>query len=103
MLDFGTHRASDLLEPNAADCIECVANGAQGSVANRADEYRRRAQRCLELACTFGDRNARDTLTYMAQVWLRLADRPENSGLPTSSEQTRPAVQQQQQIQPKKD
>ena len=46
-----------------------------GIVASRADEYRRRAHQCLEMAQTFGDRNARGSLCYMAEVWLKLADR----------------------------
>ena len=58
---------------------------------SRTDEYRRRAQQCLEMAGTFSDRQARATLSHMAQVWLRLADNYE----------ARPVVQQQQQIQPK--
>jgi hypothetical protein len=72
-------------------------------VASSADEYRRRAQRCLELARTFEDPNARETLTHMAQAWLRLAERPDRWMLPTASKQTLPVVQQQQQLQPKKD
>src|SRR5262249_57155369 len=36
--------------------------------------YRPRAQQCLEMARAFGDRDARVTLAYMAQAWLRLAD-----------------------------
>ena len=70
-------------------------------MASRADEYRRRAQQCLEMARTFTNRQVRDTLSHMAQVWLRVAeghDRP-----PTAPGQKRPAVQQQQQIQPKGD
>jgi len=64
---------------------------------SRADEYRRRAQQCLEMARTFGDRDARVTLAHMAQAWLRLADT-------TAPEQKkRPIVQQQQQVQPKND
>jgi hypothetical protein len=43
-------------------------------VASRAYEYRRRAQQCLEMARAFEDRNARATLSHMAQAWLRLAD-----------------------------
>jgi hypothetical protein len=56
-------------------------------VANRADEYLRRAQQCLEMARTFSERKARATLSHMAAVWLRLAER----------------LQQQQQTQPKND
>jgi hypothetical protein len=62
-------------------------------------EYRRRAQQCLELAAAFSDREARASLSYMAQVWLLLADRYQGA------EDIRAAVQQrqQQQIQPKDD
>ena len=62
-------------------------------VASRADEYRRRAQQCLEMATAFRSPQARKSLSHMAQVWLRLADNYE----------ARPVVQQQQQIQPKKE
>jgi hypothetical protein len=65
-------------------------------VPNRADEYRRRAQQCLEMARTFGDRDARAILSHMAQAWLRLAD-------VTAPEQKRTVFQQQQQLQPKND
>jgi len=41
---------------------------------------------------TFRDGDARAALSHMAQVWLRLADK-----------EVQPAVQQQQQIQPKKE
>jgi hypothetical protein len=64
-------------------------------VASRADEYRRRAQQCLVMARTFGDRDARIILSYMAEAWLRLAD------LAAPEQQRRPIVQQQQQLQPK--
>ena len=63
------------------------------AVASRADEYRQRAQECLEMAGTFRDRKARVALSHMAEVWLRLAD----------NGQERSAVQQQQQIQPNTD
>jgi hypothetical protein len=43
-------------------------------VASKADEYRRRARQCLEMAGTFREREARVSLSYMAEVWLRLAD-----------------------------
>src|SRR5262245_42811350 len=43
-------------------------------VADRADEYRRRAQQCLDMARTFGDRDARVILAHLAQAWLRLGD-----------------------------
>jgi len=38
-----------------------------------AEEYRRYAKECLELANTFKQDKARNTLLHMAQVWLRLA------------------------------
>jgi hypothetical protein len=71
-------------------------SGGLRIVTSRADEYRRRAQQCLEMARTFGDRNARVTLSHMAQAWLRLAEM-------TAPKQKRPIVQQQQQIQPNDD
>jgi hypothetical protein len=38
-----------------------------------AQEYRRYARECLELANTFDKARAKYTLLHMAQVWLRLA------------------------------
>ena len=49
------------------------------------------------MAHTFGDRDARVTLSHMAQVWLRLADNCQDA------KNVRPAMQQQQQIQPDDD
>jgi hypothetical protein len=62
---------------------------------NRADEYRRRARQCLRMAAEFKDRDARTSLSYMAEVWLRLADNCQDA--------KGAAVQQQQQIQPNDD
>jgi hypothetical protein len=74
-------------------------------VAGRADEYRRRAQECLEVAPTFRNDQSRNILLQMAQVWLWLADNYEDAnkvvGRPKAAEEVRPTVQQQQQIQPK--
>ena len=42
-----------------------------------AEEYRRYAKECLELANTFHKAPARYTLLHMAQVWLRLAQEAE--------------------------
>jgi hypothetical protein len=64
-------------------------------VASRAEEYRRLSQQCLELARTISSPDGHATLVQMAQVWQRLADEQEAS-IP-------PAVQQQQQVQPKDD
>jgi hypothetical protein len=65
------------------------------AMASRGDEYRSRAQQCLEMAGTFRDREARAALSHMAEVWLRLADNSQDA------KGVRPVVQQQQQIQPK--
>jgi hypothetical protein len=71
-----------------------------GAVASRADEYRRRAQQCLEMARAFRDREAQVILSHMAEAWLRLAERDDFLPL---AEQAQPIVQQQQQSQPKDD
>jgi hypothetical protein len=44
-------------------------------VTSRAEEYRRYARQCLEVAPTFQDEEARATLLGLAQAWLRLAYR----------------------------
>jgi hypothetical protein len=75
--------------------LRILAPTGSGIVPSRAEEYRRRAQQCLEMARTFGDRDARVILSHMAQAWLRLADNCQDA------KKVRPAVQQQQQIQPK--
>ena len=53
------------------------------------------------MAGRFHNYQARDTLVRMAHVWLRLADNYNDVILPAATEQARPVVQQQQQIQPK--
>src|SRR5262245_42686928 len=60
-------------EPSLTAFNQFTARREAGNVASRAYEYRERAQQCLEMARTFGDRNARATLSHMAQAWLRLA------------------------------
>jgi hypothetical protein len=75
-------------------------------VATKSEEYRRRAQVCLEMARAFGDRNARVSLAHMAEAWTRLADKldaDQTIGALKGGGEHRPAVQQQQQIQPKDD
>jgi uncharacterized membrane protein len=42
-------------------------------VTSRAEEYRRYARQCLEIAPTFQDEEARATLLGLAQAWSRLA------------------------------
>ena len=64
-------------------------------VLSRADEYRLRAKKCLEMAGAFREREPRIALSHMAQAWLRLADRYRDVG------KSQPTFQQQQQIQPK--
>ena len=84
-------------------CYESYQGGAIS--VSRTDEYRRRAQQCLEMAGTFRDREARAILSHMAQVWQRLADNCDANeivGRSKAAEQARPIAQQQQQIQPKK-
>ena len=76
-------------------------------VASRGDEYRHRAQECLETAPTFRNYQSRNILLQMAQVWLRVADNYEDAEMAgrakVAAEVARPVVQQQQQIQPKKE
>jgi len=58
-------------------------------VASKAEEYRRRAQQCLEMARTFGDNGARATLAHMAQAgcgWRIIAKMPRG---PQSSSNSR--------------
>ena len=47
---------------------------------SRADEYRLRAQQCLDMAVAFRERQARVVLAHMAEVCLRLADRYQDVG-----------------------
>ena len=42
-------------------------------MTSRAEEYRRYARQCLEIAPTFQDEEARATLLDQPQAWLRLA------------------------------
>ena len=68
-----------------------------------AERYRRLAQECLEVATTFPPGDQRDAVIHMAQVWQRLADQRADAtaALPPPIEAEQPAVQQQQQVQPK--
>jgi hypothetical protein len=70
-----------------------------------ARHYRRLARECLEVAYTFPAGEQRTALLQMAQVWLRLADEYADATVSVrpTIERERPAMQQQQQIQPKKD
>ena len=42
-------------------------------MTSRAEQYRRYARQCLEIAPTFQDEERRATLLGQAQTWLRLA------------------------------
>jgi hypothetical protein len=62
------------------------------------------AEQCLEMATTFHNHQARDILLHMAHVWLRLAeDNHEMVARSKAAEEGQPVVQQQEQIQPKKE
>jgi len=66
--------------------------------------YRRLTRECLEVARAFPDGDQRDVLLQMAQVWQRLADDYAGSTLLSLAlGAERPALQQQQQIQPDDD
>jgi hypothetical protein len=58
-----------------------------------AARYRRLARECIAMANTIATEQTRAALVEMAQVWARLAE----------SHDAQPAMQQQQQIQPKND
>jgi hypothetical protein len=68
----------------------------------RAEEYRCRAQECLELARNISLKTARQSLLDMAETWLRLA---QEQGPPPGQAEPPPRQQQQQQqqVQPKDD
>jgi hypothetical protein len=69
-----------------------------------AQRYLRRAKEC-DAASTFPDGEQRDALLQMAQVWQRLTDTHSNgtTSLRPLTEREQPAMQQQQQVQPKDD
>jgi hypothetical protein len=73
-----------------------------------ADEYRRHAIECLRIADEIINARSRVLLIDMAQSWLRLAQQSEKNPAPdpvyeTPPRPARPVMQQQQQIQPKKE
>jgi hypothetical protein len=70
-----------------------------------SQRYRRLAQESLEVAYTFPEGVRRTVLVQMAQVWQRLADEYADPTMPLFSpgDAEQPAVQQQQQVQPKDD
>ena len=68
-----------------------------------AARYQRLAGESLEVANTFPHGQRRDALLQMAQVWKRLADEYADATPPffQSGASEQPAMQQQQQVQPK--
>jgi hypothetical protein len=73
---------------------------------SRAEELRRKAQECFDLARTISLKTDRAILIDMAQTYLRLAKEQETQEEiipPRVTEQPQPAAQQQQQVQPKDD
>ena len=67
----------------------------------RAEEYRRLAQECFDLAREISLEGDRAVVLDMALSWLRLAETLEEITPPPAVEQPQAAVQQQQQTQPK--
>lgn len=65
----------------------------------RAEEYRRRAQECLDIARTLPPGPTRAILIDVSQTWLRLAEEQDAAVPPDAVEQAQPVAQQQQQIQ----
>ena len=64
----------------------------------RMEEYRRKAQECLELARKISLERERAIVLEIAQSWLRLAEQQETLQPPLTEQ-----PQQQQQVQPKDD
>jgi hypothetical protein len=60
------------LFPAGPVCHAACKGGAK-FVTSSAEEYRRYARQCLEIAPTFQDEKARATLLGLARAWLRLA------------------------------
>jgi len=87
--------------PAAFGYYDQVGHGAVAS--DRAAEYRRLAQECVNLARTVSTEESRDQFMLMAQVWLRLAE--EQNTYPADGPGGEPprAVQQQQQPRPEDD
>jgi hypothetical protein len=71
----------------------------------RAEEFRRKAQECFDLARKISLERDRAVLLDIAQNWLRLAEQQENAQEaitpPLTVVQPQAAAQQQQQTQPK--
>lgn len=71
-----------------------------------AEEFRRKAQECFDLARAVSLNKDRDILVNIAQTYLRLAkqyEAPADIVTPPVTEQSQPVAQQQEQIQSKED
>ena len=75
-------------------------------MTRRAEEFRRQAQECFDLARTISLETERAILIDIAQTYLRLAKEQEAQKEiipPPVTKQPQPVAQQQEQIQPKDD
>jgi hypothetical protein len=61
---------------------------------DKAEQYRRRARECLEIALTQSSQSKRAMLTDMAQTWLQLAEELK-ADIPLTAVGGRPVMQQQ--------
>jgi hypothetical protein len=94
--------------PGSCGFTSALCSIASGEPVDRSDEFRKAAANCVALARTTSDPIARSNLLTMAQRWYEMATRiPEdfNAVVQDSNDQrmSKPAMQQQQQIQPKKE
>ena len=88
-----------------------VVSRGEGKLPDRSDEFRKLATDCLAVARTVTDPGNRAILLTMAQKWFDLANGPATNldaalrefNTAQMRDALRPAMQQQQQIQPKKE
>jgi hypothetical protein len=73
------------------------------SKESAGEQYRRLAQECLEMVPTVQEGEGRAALIEMARVWLRLAQSCTDDNSSGATKETRPVMQQQQQVRPEKD
>jgi hypothetical protein len=99
-------------DPHAREFIDrLVVSRGEGELPDRSDEFRKLAADCLAIARTVTDPGNRAILLTMAQKWFDLANGPATNldvalrefNTAQMRDALRPAMQQQQQIQPKKE
>lgn len=95
-------RFCDSPERLGTSFVRHVADERVRFVTSKAEDYRRRARACLLMAGTIASDETRAALVEMAQVWTRLADEAAAVAPPGTVAESRPVMQQQQQIQSKK-